>query len=617
MTEDSLHNIRAAMRSCELQPEQKVLRRLIDEARLTDEQRQQISMRAAQMVSAIRAAGNPGGLMGLFLSEYGLATAEGIALARLAEALLRTPDAATASALIEDKITASDWARHQDNSSSVLINHTTWVLLLTSKCLRAMQDEFASVAKPLGEPTIRHAVTAAMKMLGRQFVLGQTIDSALGRSRKMESKGYTYSYDMLGEAARTEADAKRYHRDYATAIKAISMRCKSDDFRVNPGISIKLSALHPRYEQAKNARVLTELAERIRSLAVAAKAARMGLNIDAEEAERLDLSLDLIEAVLSDEALAGWDGFGVVIQAYGKRASCVIDWLYALAQRLDRRIMIRLVKGAYWDLEIKRAQMLGLKNFPVFTRKCATDVSYIANARRLFGMTDRFYLQLAGHNAHTVAALLTMATKRDDFEFQRLQGMGENLHDLVLNAQNTRCRIYAPVGAHRDLLPYLMRRLLENGANSSFVNQIADCDITPDTAAADPFTKVISDQKRPHNRAIAMPSNLFGNERKNSIGWDLTSVVDLAELDERRSSYQKKVFDAHPLLVDSAAASDRLIEIRNPALPDDLVGKVGCAAPQDVAAAAANAQPWEADCDVRTEVLRRAADLYEKTPGSF
>ena len=328
-----------------------------------------------------------------------------------------------------------------------------------------------------------------MKEMGRQFVLGETIQSAMSRAKGMEDKGYTYSYDMLGEAARTEADAARYHLSYSRAIAAIAEACVHDDIRANPGISVKLSALHPRYELAQEARVIEELVPRLRALALLAKAAGMGLNVDAEEADRLSLSLQVIETVMAEPALAGWDGFGIVVQAYGPRAGLVLETLYDMAQRHDRKLMVRLVKGAYWDTEIKRAQVEGVDGFPVFTQKAATDVSYIANARKLLGMTDRIYPQFATHNAHTVSAILHMADDQP-FEFQRLHGMGETLHQIVKDQQNTRCRIYAPVGAHRDLLAYLVRRLLENGANSSFVNQIVDEDVPPETVAADPFDMV-------------------------------------------------------------------------------------------------------------------------------
>ena len=470
-----------------LRDEAALIEMLILEAGLSPEDRARILAAGADLVARIRSSAKPG-LMEVFLAEYGLSTDEGIALMCLAEALLRVPDAPTMDALIEDKIAPSDWGKHLGHSASSLVNASTWALMLTGKVLdeRApgVVGHLRAAVRRLGEPVIRTAVTRAMKEMGRQFVLGETIEKAMKRAEELEAKGYSYSYDMLGEAARTEADARRYHLSYTAAITAIAKAAKTDDIGTNPGISIKLSALHPRYEVAHRDRVMTELVPRVRALAGLAKAAGLGLNIDAEEADRLALSLEVIEAVLADESLAGWDGFGVVVQAYGRRCDAVIDWLYALATRLDRRIMVRLVKDAYWDFEVKRAQVLGLSGFPVFTRKQATDVSYIANSRKLLGMTDRIYPQFAGHNAHTVSAVLDLARAAgvtpQMFEFQRLHGMGERLHDLVMSDNGTRCRIYAPVGAHRDLLAYLVRRLLENGANSSFVNQIVNEEVPPE-----------------------------------------------------------------------------------------------------------------------------------------
>lgn len=423
-----------------------VLNRLVAEAGLDVADRQNISKHATTLVEKIRTATRPG-IMESFLAEYGLSTDEGVALMCLAEALLRVPDAKTIDALIEDKIAPSNWRQHLGHSTSALVNASTWGLMLTGKVLDDSQvpvlGTMKSLAKRLGEPVIRKAVGQAMREMGRQFVLGETIEKALKNAKTNEAMGYTYSYDMLGEAARTEADAKRYHLSYSAAISAMASACTNADIRDNPGISIKLSALHPRYEVGQRDRVMSELVPRVRALAILAKAAGMGFNIDAEEADRLELSTEVIAEVLSDPALANWDGFGVVMQAYGLRAGPVLDWLYGLAETLDRKIMVRLVKGAYWDTEIKLAQTLGLDGFPVFSRKAATDVSYIANARKLLNMRDRIYPQFATHNAHTVAAILEMAGDSDDFEFQRLHGMGENLHDVVMESAKKRCRIYA------------------------------------------------------------------------------------------------------------------------------------------------------------------------------
>ena len=595
-----------------LADEATVLKDLIAGAALSAPLRARIAARGADLVRAIRASARPG-LMEVFLAEYGLSTNEGIALMCLAEALLRVPDAETMDALIEDKIAPSDWGRHLGQSASSLVNASTWALMLTGKVLDEREPglvgHLKAAVKRLGEPVIRSAVTRAMKEMGKQFVLGETITTAMARAKGLEAKGFTYSYDMLGEAARTEGDARRYHLGYSKAISAIADACTSRDIRENPGISVKLSALHPRYEVAKRAQVMEELVPRVRALAALAKSAGLGFNIDAEEADRLDLSLEVIEAVLADAALKGWDGFGVVVQAYGRRAGLVIDWLYATAQRLDRKIMVRLVKGAYWDTEVKRAQVLGLTSFPVFTRKTATDVSYIANAAKLLGMTDRLYPQFATHNAHTVAAILELATDTSAFEFQRLHGMGERLHEIVHAGEATRCRIYAPVGAHRDLLAYLVRRLLENGANSSFVNQIVDGDVPAEVVAADPFDAVTGLLPMVASPALRPGPQLFA-ERVNSRGYDLTDAGDLAAIAAARSPHLTTRFVAAPRLagptVDSAS-----LAVRNPADPADIVGQVTQATARDVQTALDAARPWAATAAERAHILHQAADLYE------
>ena len=578
--------------------------------------RLRITAAGADLVRRIRASVKPG-LMEVFLAEYGLSTNEGIALMCLAEALLRVPDATTMDALIEDKIAPSDWGRHLGRSASSLVNASTWALMLTGKVLEDAEPGIAghlrNAIKRMGEPVIRTAVARAMKEMGRNFVLGESIDLAMKRARELEGQGYTYSYDMLGEAARTEHDARRYHLSYSAAITAIARAAKGDDIRANPGISVKLSALHPRYEVAKRARVMEELVPRVRALAGLAKAAGLGFNIDAEEADRLALSLEVIEAVLSDPALRGWDGFGVVVQAYVRRAGATIDWLHDLATKLDRKIMIRLVKGAYWDAEVKRAQVLGLASFPVFTRKQATDVSYIANARKLLGMTDRIYPQFATHNAHTVAAILDMATDKRAFEFQRLHGMGERLHDIVLTDQGTRCRIYAPVGAHRDLLAYLVRRLLENGANSSFVNQIVNEEVPPETVAACPLTamETLTPVASP---ALPTGPHLFG-ARRNSRGWDLTDAADLAHINAARFPFTDTLFTAAPLLAGTVGDTPKT-PVHNPAT-GALIGHVQPATPADVATALSLAQPWTAPTKDRAATLLRAADLFEENFGQI
>jgi RHH-type proline utilization regulon transcriptional repressor/proline dehydrogenase/delta 1-pyrroline-5-carboxylate dehydrogenase len=587
---------------------------LADAAGLDDGARRTIAAQGAGLVRAIRNASHPG-LMEVFLAEYGLSTDEGIALMCLAEALLRVPDADTIDALIEDKIAPSDWGRHLGRSASSLVNASTWALMLTGKVLEDAEPGIVGAlrgaVKRLGEPVIRTAVGRAMREMGRQFVLGEDIHAAMKRAVGMETKGYTYSYDMLGEAARTDADARRYQMAYANAISEIATACTAPDIRDNPGISVKLSALHPRYEVAQRARVMDELVPRVRALAHLAASARMGFNIDAEEADRLSLSLDVIEAVLSDPGLRGWDGFGVVVQAYGPRAGAVIDWLHTQAERLGRRIMVRLVKGAYWDSEIKRAQVLGLDGFPVFTSKAATDANYLANARKLLGMRARIYPQFATHNAHTAAAILHMAGEARDFEFQRLHGMGEALHEILRNRHATRCRIYAPVGAHRDLLAYLVRRLLENGANSSFVNQIVNDEVAPEVVAADPFAVL----EKPGLRLPAGP-DLFLPARRNSQGWDLTHLPHLRAIEAARARHQGTVFTAAPLLA-GKTGGDEAVTLTNPARAGEAVGVVKLASAADVETALAAARAWNVPVAERAGALCRAADLYEANTGRF
>ncbi|WP_174802567.1 bifunctional proline dehydrogenase/L-glutamate gamma-semialdehyde dehydrogenase PutA [Martelella limonii] len=613
MTEISESSLRSAIDAGTYVDEAELIEALRAQVDLSNDVRARISGNAADLVRAIRSHSKPG-MMEVFLAEYGLSTDEGIALMCLAEALLRVPDAETIDALIEDKIAPSDWGRHMGQSTSPLVNASTWALMLTGRVLKdenkGLVNTLRGAVRRLGEPVIRTAVGRAMKEMGSQFVLGETIQAALKRAATMEAKGYTYSYDMLGEAARTESDAKRYHLAYSRAIGAISEAATADDIRNNPGISVKLSALHPRYEEAQHATVMDHVVPRLRTLAQLARSAGIGLNIDAEEANRLSLSLDVIEAVLSEPSLAGWDGFGVVVQAYGKRAGKVIDWLYALADRLDRKIMVRLVKGAYWDTEVKLAQVEGIDSFPVFTAKSATDISYIANARKLLGMTDRIYPQFATHNAHSCAAILEMAGDNQAWEFQRLHGMGEALHAILKERHNTHCRIYAPVGAHRDLLAYLVRRLLENGANSSFVNQIVDEDVAPETVAADPF-----DHHKPTE--LRTGTRLFSPERRNSTGFDLAHRPTLDMIEAARGAFENHQWQAEPLVAGMTADGGEKAEMSNPARQHDIVGTVTWASEAAVATACAAARPWAAEAVERQRVLEKAADLYEENFGEI
>lgn len=624
MPTSTLDALRQNIRANYLPDEGEALRRLVALADLGQGERAAISARAAELVRTVRERADLQ-FMEAFLSAYGLSTTEGVALMCLAEALLRVPDSETMDDLIRDKIAPHDWSARSGESASIFVNASTWALMLTGRVLDAETGGIAgtlrAMVRRLGEPVIRAAVAAAMREMGEQFVLGRTIEEAIKRGRPMTAKGYLYSYDMLGEAARTEADAQRYHRSYAQAIATLARLSNSDDIRRNPGISVKLSALHPRYEASQKKTMLPVMTERLLSLARAARDARMGLNIDAEEADRLDLSLDVIERVLADPSLAGWDGFGVVVQAYGPRAAFVLDWLHALAESLDRRIMVRLVKGAYWDSEIKRAQVLGLDGYPVFTRKANTDVSYIACARKLLSMTGRIYPQFATHNAHTVAAILAMAPDRDGFEFQRLHGMGDALHEVVRSAEGTRCRIYAPVGTHSDLLAYLVRRLLENGANSSFVHQIVDKAVSAEEIARDPFA-IVEEQGPAANPAIVRPSDIFGPGRRNSKGWDITDPATLAAIERARAPFAAPHRWTAAPMTRAAGGSGQAREVVNPARTGEIVGLVTDATAEqarEAVAIAVAAQPLWAATPVheRAAILRRIADLYEEHAAEF
>ncbi|MEQ8658571.1 MAG: bifunctional proline dehydrogenase/L-glutamate gamma-semialdehyde dehydrogenase PutA [Hyphomicrobiales bacterium] len=608
-----LEDQRKTIRSLTLAAEDVVLAKLVEKSAISQETRSKAKRRAISLIETIRRAKSPG-LMEVFLAEYGLSTDEGVALMCLAEALLRVPDVDTIDALIEDKIAPSAWGEHLGKSSSSLVNASTWALMLTGKVLsddKGTATVLRSAIKRLGEPVIRVAIKSAMKELGGTFVLGRTIAEALERGRTQQEGGYTFSYDMLGEAALTERDAQAFFDAYADAIKRLAKECHSGDIRQNPGISIKLSALHPRYELGQRNRVMCELVERASRLARMAQEAGMGLNIDAEEADRLDLSLDVIEAVLKDPKLADWDGFGVVVQAYGKRALPVIDWISALAKEHNRKVMVRLVKGAYWDTEIKRSQVEGLSDYPVFTRKPATDVSYICCAHHLLTLTDHLYPQFATHNAHTVATILELAGDQKAFEFQRLHGMGEALYDTVMERENARCRIYAPVGPHRDLLAYLVRRLLENGANSSFVNQIVDTDVPAEAIAEDPFEAV-----KTARSPVPLPRDLYAPERSNSKGFDLHNPVDVETYERLRAPFQNTQWEIGPMLA-APADGEGAQPVRNPANSTDIVGTLRHCTKQDTEMALQLAQTWTAPPTHRANVLRQAADLYEASAGEI
>jgi RHH-type proline utilization regulon transcriptional repressor/proline dehydrogenase/delta 1-pyrroline-5-carboxylate dehydrogenase len=614
-------DFRESIHEAYLADEADAVRRLIEVMKLDRAARRHIEETAIGLVGEQRHARQPG-VMEIFLAEYGLSTKEGVALMCLAEALPRVPDSPTMDALIQDKIAPADWGRHLGQSGSPLVNASTWALMLTGKVIAPEDARHWDVAgtvramiKRIGEPVVRGAVTQSMRVLGHQFVLGRDIGEALRRAQDNEAKGYTHSYDMLGEAAHTADDARRYFLAYSGAITTLAEHCGQQDIRRNPGISVKLSALHPRYEFSQRERVVAELTARTASLALLAKNANMGFTIDAEEADRLDLSLDVVEGVLSNPDLKGWDGFGIVVQAYTPRAPYVIDWLNDLAERLGRRIMVRLVKGAYWDSEIKLAQEAGLSGYPVFTRKVSTDISYMACARRLFELSGRIYPQFATHNAHTAAAVLEMTGDFKGFEFQRLHGMGENLFELLRRRHDLSCRIYAPVGVHEDLLAYLVRRLLENGANSSFVNRVLDETVAPADLVRDPVT-VAESLDIIRNPRIPLPVDLFGPERRNSKGWNLPDPLALQRLRDQRDSFRNRVWSAAPL-IGGVAQPGKGRAVLNPANTGDTVGEVSEATAVQVVDALKCAgdavDDWrDAGVEARAACLRRIADLYEE-----
>ena len=620
---------RAAITAGWIRDESAHVRELLALAALPDAERNAAQATAADLVRRVRARARDQGAVEAFMRQYDLGSDEGVLLMCVAEALLRIPDQATADALIRDKLGDANWKKHLGQSDSVLVNASTWGLMLTGKLVdladdtkRDVHGAFQRLVGRAGEPVIRLAVRQAMKIMGHQFVLGRTIDEALSRSRKGDNANYRYSFDMLGEGALTTRDAQRYLEAYRQAIHAIGSTGPFDDVFAAPSISVKLSALHPRYEHAKRARVLTELGAGLLELAQLARRYGIGLTIDAEETDRLELSLDLIFQVLGDDALRDWNGFGIVVQAYQKRAPFVIDYIAHMAGRLGRRIPVRLVKGAYWDAEVKRAQVEGQAGYPLFTRKQNTDVSYLANARRLLDAGDAIYPMFATHNAQTIATVHRMARamrKRRDFEFQKLHGMGNDLYAEVIPADrlDVPCRVYAPVGSHEDLLPYLVRRLLENGANSSFVNRITDESISIDELIRDPVDAVSGFDPIPHPR-IPLPVDLYRSQhedRDNSMGLNLANDDQLRELAAAINTSGAGRWMAAPL-VPGANATGGKLAVTNPADRREVVGHWQAADNATVERALQNAVAAHAAWDAtpaasRAAILEHAATLLE------
>ena len=628
--------LRRSLREDTLADETAVVRRLIEEARLDAAACDRVGQRARQLVEAVRASRLRQGGIDAFLQEYELSSKEGVVLMCLAEAMLRVPDAFTVDKLIADKIGTAEWQNHLGKSESLFVNASTWALMLTGRVVRLEEGERADLGGFLrrlvhrsGEPVIRTAVREAMRILGRQFVMGRSVEEALTRARELEGQGYRYSYDMLGEAARTAADAERYYESYASAIRAIGKAGSGKTVNEGPGISVKLSALHPRYEFGQRERMVGELVPRLKALAVMAAEQNMGFCVDAEEADRLDLSLEVLEAVACDPALKDWQGFGLAIQAYQKRCSRLVDWLGDLSVKAGRRLNVRLVKGAYWDTEVKLAQERGLEGYPVFTRKVSTDVSYLACAKKLLADPQAFYPQFATHNAHTLAAVLEMAGNRpasspatgDNFEFQRLHGMGEALYAQIVGPDklDVPCRIYAPVGSHEDLLAYLVRRLLENGANTSFVNRIQDEALPLEDIVADPVAKAARLETIPHP-GIPLPRDLFGGpalgERANSAGLDLADPLAVAELGQAMARRAATSWSAAPLL-GGVAQSGPARPVFDPADRSRQVGEVVWATPEMADKALTRAESasveWGAvAAEQRAAILERIAELYEE-----
>jgi RHH-type proline utilization regulon transcriptional repressor/proline dehydrogenase/delta 1-pyrroline-5-carboxylate dehydrogenase len=618
---------RTALRRAYRPAEEDVVGERLEEAAFSPAEASESAAIARSLSKAVRAH-KPAGI-DAFMAAYDLGSDEGIALMCLAEALLRIPDAETADDLIADKLAGPNWAEKLGESSSPFVNAATFSLLLTGKVLDNAKDSTAGWSAALGravgrlgEPVIRAAVSQAMKILGRQFVFGRTIDEAMKRAAPERRQGLTHSFDMLGEAARTHADAARYAEAYASALDRIAKEAEGG-FRSTPGISVKLSALHPRYEWSHADEAKAAMLPVLRGLALKASRADVHFTIDAEEADRLEPSLDIIEALAADDELFanGWSGFGLAIQAYQKRAVPLCDWIAELARKHQRRFMVRLVKGAYWDTEIKAAQVAGLKDYPVFTRKVATDVSYIACARRLLATGDILYPAFATHNANTIGAVKAIAGTTP-FEFQRLHGMGEGLYEELarleeaLGEARTPVRIYAPVGSHKDLLAYLVRRLLENGANSSFVNRIADEQVSLDELVRDPVAELAAMSPK-RNPKILLPRDIFGAQRHNSAGVDLSDPLVREPLLERLKALEGRSWTAKPTL--GKGESRAITSPHDHRVTVGTVFEANAAEVDRMVRAGHQAQQnWDAlGGEARARLLDRAADLYEEHREEF
>ena len=610
-----------------LAPEPEVMQSLVAEATAATQEvdREAVRLEAIDWVERCRKQSDKAGTLDAFLQEFGLSNQEGIALMCLAESLLRVPDAETADRLIAEKIHEGDWLSHRGKSRSGLVNASVWGLMLTGKIVSVDDDlaeEPASWMRRLvtrvGEPVVRGAVQQAMRIMGGQFVLGRDIREAIQRARKETHAGDRYAFDMLGEGARTMTDADGYEAAYAAAIEEIIRRRDDGDVFSADSISVKLSALHPRYQFSQRDRVFAELYPKLHKLALQARRGRIGLSIDAEECERLELSLDLFEKLARDPELEDWDGLGFVLQAYQKRSAAVARWLVALGEATERRLMVRLVKGAYWDAEIKRAQEKGLEDYPVFTRKTHSDVSYEMCARILLASPEAVYPQFATHNAYTIAMVRALADSEAHYEFQRLHGMGHLLYEEIMKLHpETRVRVYAPVGKHRDLLPYLVRRLLENGANSSFVNRFLDAKVPAEVLVEDPVEATFKSPEYRHAQ-IPVPRKLYRDQPLpwvNSQGRDLSHEPDAVAMLDRVRGVSAEQYDAAPIVAGQRHPGEAK-PVFSPIDRDQAIGSVIEAQPGDIDAAldsARAAQPaWDrSGVAHRAEIIERVADLME------
>lgn len=600
--------------------EEQLVKQLIPQARV-DEHAEGIKTLTKKLVEKVRNARQKASGVDALMHEFSLSSEEGVALMCLAEALLRIPDKATADKLIRDKIAKGDWRSHVGNSPSLFVNAAAWGLVVTGKLVATHSESSLSFSlsrliQKGGEPLIRKGVDVAMRLLGKQFVTGETIQQAIKNGEKRFAMGYRYSYDMLGEAAFTAEDAKRYYDDYVASIHAVGAVSRGLGVYKSSGVSVKLSAIHPRYSLAQHKRVVDELYPRLKALFLLAKQYDIGLNIDAEEADRLELSLDLMDRLIADPDLAGFDGIGFVVQAYQKRCPYVIDYLIEKARANHRKLMIRLVKGAYWDSEVKRAQADGAEGYPVFSRKVHTDLNYIVCAKKLLSAQDVIYPQFATHNAQTLSTIYHLAQGKH-FEFQCLHGMGETLYDEVVgsNNLNVQCRIYAPVGSYQTLLAYLVRRLLENGANGSFVNQIVDENLSIDDLACDPVAKAQITAGTMHPK-IPLPVKLFAEQRQNSKGYDLTDAIHLKTLEAELNQFASQQYRAEPQIAGEKTENLHSRQVCNPANIAEVVGEVIDATENDVAKAFAVAEQFKAEWQntspvVRAEALEKMADLME------